>query len=50
MCVTPTAHWLEYMDWASGILAEPLELRDGNAMVPERPGNGMQWNEEAVAR
>ncbi len=50
MCVTPTAHWLEYMDWASGILAEPLEIRDGNAIVPERPGNGMRWNEEAVAR
>ncbi len=50
MCVTPTAHWLEYMDWASGILAEPLEIRDGNALVPERSGNGMRWNEEAVAK
>jgi mandelate racemase len=50
MCVTPTAHWLEYMDWASGILAAPLEIRDGNALVPERPGNGMSWNEDAVAR
>jgi mandelate racemase len=50
MCVTPTAHWLEHMDWASGILAEPLEIRDGHAIVPERPGNGMQWNEVAVAR
>jgi mandelate racemase len=50
MCVTPTAHWLEYMDWANPILAEPLEIRDGSAIVPERPGNGMRWNEEAVAR
>ncbi len=50
MAVTPTAHWLEYVDWASPILAEPLELRDGNAIVPERPGNGLAWNEEAVAR
>jgi len=50
MAVTPTAHWLEYMDWASPILAEPLELREGNAMIPERPGNGLAWNEEAVAR
>jgi mandelate racemase len=50
MCVTPTAHWLEHMDWASGILAEPLEIHDGHAIVPERPGNGMQWNEAAVAR
>jgi mandelate racemase len=50
MCVTPTAHWLEYTDWASPILVEPLEIRDGNAIVRERPGNGMRWNEEAVAR
>jgi mandelate racemase len=38
------------MDWASGVLAEPLEIRDGHALVPERPGNGMRWNEDAVAR
>jgi len=50
LCVTPTAHWLEYMEWADGILADPLEIRDGNAIVPERPGNGMRWNEDAVAR
>ena len=50
MTVTPTAHWLEYVDWASPVLAEPLEIRDGNAVVPERPGNGMRWDEAAVAR
>ncbi len=50
MAVTPTAHWLEYVDWANPILAAPLELREGNAVVPERPGNGLAWNEEAVAR
>jgi mandelate racemase len=50
MAVTPTAHWLEYVDWANPILAEPLALRDGSAVVPERPGNGLSWNEEAVAR
>jgi mandelate racemase len=50
MAVTPTAHWLEYVDWANPILAEPLALRDGNAILPERPGNGLAWNEEAVAR
>jgi mandelate racemase len=50
MTVTPTAHWLEYVDWASPILAEPLEIGDGRAIVPDRPGNGMQWDEAAVAR
>jgi len=50
LAVTPTAHWLEYVDWANPILREPLELRDGSAIVPERPGNGLAWNEDAVAR
>ena len=50
MAVTPTAHWLEYVDWASPILAAPLEIRDGAAIVPDRPGNGLAWNEEAVRR
>ena len=37
-------------DLEDGILADPLETRAGNAIVPERPGNGMRWNEDAVAR
>jgi mandelate racemase len=49
MAVTPTAHWLEYVDWASPILEQPLEIRDGAAIIPERPGNGLAWN-EAVSR
>jgi mandelate racemase len=50
MAVTPTAHWLEYVDWASPILEQPLEIRDGAAVVPDRPGNGLAWNEAAVSR
>ncbi len=50
MAVTPTAHWLEYVDWANPILAMPLQLKEGNAVIPERPGNGLAWNEETVAR
>src|SRR3546814_20790301 len=38
MAATPTAHWLEYVDWANGILAEPFEVVDGNVVVPHRPG------------
>ena len=50
LAVTPTRHYLEYVDWASAILAEPLEIVDGQAVVPERPGTGVSWNEEAVER
>jgi mandelate racemase len=50
LAATPTAHWLEYMDWANPILAEPLKIVDGYAHTPDRPGNGVVWNADAVAR
>jgi mandelate racemase len=48
--VTPTAHWLEYMDWAVPIVTEPMQVKDGYALIPDRPGSGIVWNEEAVKR
>ncbi len=48
LAATPTRHRLEYVDWANAILEEPLELRDGCALVPERPGIGLSWRPEAV--
>jgi mandelate racemase len=50
LAVTPTCHWLEYVDWASAILAEPLRIVDGAAVIPDRPGTGVNWNEDAVKR
>ncbi len=50
MRVTETAHWLEWQDWADPILAQPFALADGALMLPNRPGNGIEWNEDAVAR
>jgi mandelate racemase len=50
MRVTETAHWLEWQDWAYPILAEPFKLQNGHLMIPDLPGSGIQWNEEAVKR
>jgi mandelate racemase len=50
MAATPTAHWLEYMDWANPILQQPIEIKDGYAIIPERPGCGMVWDEKAVQK
>ena len=50
LAVTPSRHYLEYVDWANPILAAPLELRDGCALVPGRPGLGLAWDEKAVKR
>jgi mandelate racemase len=50
LAATPTCHYLEYVDWANELLEEPLTIADGCAMIPQRPGNGMVWNKQAVAR
>lgn len=50
MAATPTRHWLEFVDWASPILADPMEVRAGKARVPDVPGTGIEWNEAAVER
>ncbi|MGH3392242.1 MAG: enolase C-terminal domain-like protein, partial [Actinomadura sp.] len=50
LAATPTAHWLEYVDWANPILQEPLRIVDGHATPPDLPGNGLAWDAAAVAR
>jgi mandelate racemase len=46
--VTPTQHWLEWQDWADPILACPFRVADGLLHLPDVPGNGLTWNEDAV--
>lgn len=50
LAATPTGHWLEYVDWANAIVEQPLEIVDGMALAPDRPGNGLSWNKAAVDR
>jgi mandelate racemase len=50
LAVTPTCHWLEYVDWADPVLEDPVRIKDGWAIGSARPGLGMQWNEKAVRR
>jgi mandelate racemase len=50
LAATPTCHWLEYVDWADVLLQEPLRVENGFAVVPDRPGSGIAWDDEAVAR
>ena len=46
LCATPTSHWLEFVDWAGPILAEPLRVKDGMVM----PAATLAWNEQAVQK
>jgi mandelate racemase len=50
LAATPTCHFLEYVDWADKILEQPLQIVDGFAVVPERPGNGLAWDKKAVEK
>jgi mandelate racemase len=50
LAVTPTCHFLEYVDWADMLVQEPIRIEKGHALIPDRPGNGLVWDEAAVAR
>jgi mandelate racemase len=50
LAASPTAHLLEYMPWAQPIMAEKLVIEDGSAVVPHRPGLGLVFDEQAIAR
>ena len=50
LAATPTCHFLEYVDWADKIVEQPLEIVDGFAVVPDRPGNGLTWDRQAVEK
>ncbi len=49
LAVTPTAHWLEVLDLARAVLAEPIRIVDG-MVTAHGPGLGLQWNEAAVTK
>ena len=50
LAATPTCHWLEYVDWANPVLQEPVALKGGQVVIPEAPGIGLKWDEQAVQR
>lgn len=49
MTVTPTAHYVEWLDLAGAVLAEPPTVVQG-MITPRGPGLGIAWNETAVAK
>lgn len=48
--VTPTQHWLEYVDLANPVLQEPFGVHEGEVIIPDRPGAGLTWDEAAVGQ
>ena len=49
LAVTPTVHWLEVLDLARTVLAEPIRIVDG-ALTARGPGLGLNWDEAAVKK
>ncbi len=50
LAVTPTAHWLEFLDFAPRH-PRPIPPRSSTARSPrEGPGSGMEWDEAAVTK
>lgn len=50
LCATPTAHWLEYADWWSVALKEPLRIENGMARLEGVVGTGVEWREDAISK
>ena len=50
MMVTPTADWLEWVDWQNPIIKDPYLVKDGNLIIPEKPGIGIDWNEKVLEK
>ncbi|MDC1198752.1 mandelate racemase/muconate lactonizing enzyme family protein [bacterium] len=46
----PTCRWAEHMPWFQDLFVEPLEMRDGDLIIPDRPGLGFTFDPDAVER
>ncbi len=44
---TPRSSWLEFYPFMDDILVHDLKVEDGHILVPERPGHGVEFTEEA---
>lgn len=50
LCLTATAHWLEYADWWNAIVSNPLQVKRGMAIPRDTAGSGVEWNEDGIKR
>ncbi|MGV2985425.1 L-talarate/galactarate dehydratase [Microbacterium sp. AGC85] len=45
----PREPWVEHFDWLDPLFEERLEIRDGRMLVPDRPGLGFTFSDQARA-
>jgi L-alanine-DL-glutamate epimerase-like enolase superfamily enzyme len=41
---------IEYMPWVAGAFAEPMQIKNGQMLPPQKPGLGLDIPEEIVRR
>jgi L-alanine-DL-glutamate epimerase-like enolase superfamily enzyme len=46
----PNCPYVEHFPLIDDVLLETLDIRDGHAAPPDRPGHGMLWDTDALAR
>ena len=49
-CAVPNARWVEYIPQLDTITTERMTIRDGKAIPSSKPGLGIAWDVEAIAR
>ena len=45
----PTAEWLEWV-YYNPILQEPYKIKNGNIIIPNKPGFGIEWDDAAISK
>lgn len=50
LTVSAGAFLLEYLDVAAAVLQAPARVVDGAVVLPDEPGSGVAWDEDAVDR
>jgi mandelate racemase len=50
MRVTPTADYLEWMNWVDPLLKEPYQVKEGHLIIPDRPGVGLEFRRDVIDR
>jgi L-alanine-DL-glutamate epimerase-like enolase superfamily enzyme len=46
----PAAKWVEYIPQLDDLTTSRIRLEDGHAVAPMTPGNGIEWDDEALER
>ena len=50
MRATPTANYLEWMNWVDPLLKEPYQVKEGHLVIPDRPGVGLEFRRDGIDR